>query len=258
MIHANIIRLTLVAATVLVGLGSFGAVARGQLASPAAGTPVSGGRQTEFNVAERAYLDEMNPIVTAVHDSLGRYAELSKDPQILGLDWLAKAAFEFMFWRSAYKDALAIEPPPAFAESHGLHLEALGLLAETYDDVSAAMNEGDIVGLMSIGTKITRATSLFDQATALMDNVTARGGVGPVASPAAATPVSAREADAATLRDAAGAAGYPTPTPAGEVSGQVNVMVEVNTYLGLGSLSTGRHVIHSSETAACTPANDEP
>jgi hypothetical protein len=259
MVHATLVRLTLVAAMTLVGLGTLAGVARGQVASPVAGTPVSGQEEAGFNASEQAYLDAMTPIVTAVRDSLDRYAALSQNHQFLNVEWLAKFAFELMLWRSAYDDARALEPPPALAESHGRYLEALGLLAEASDDVSAAVNEGDLVGLMAIGTKVTRATSLFDQATALMEGViAARGGVRPVASPAAGTPVSGQAASAVTQPETAGDAALATPPAGGEVAGQVNVMVEVNTYVGLGNLSTGEHVIHANETGACAPPGDEP
>ena len=260
MIHATTVRLTLVAAMALVGLGTIGGVALGQVASPVAGTPVADAEDAGFSAAEQAYLDAMTPIVTTVQDSLVRYAALAEDPQFLNLDWLARAAFEFMLWRSAYENTLALDPPPAFAESHGRYLEALGLLAETSDDVNAAVNEGDLVGLMSIGTKVMRATSLFDQATALMEGGgSVQSGVRPVASPIGATPVAGPAASAAGLPETTGnAASHPTPPVGGEVSGQVNVMVEVNTYVGLGNLSTGKHAIHSNQTGACEGAGGEP
>jgi hypothetical protein len=260
MVHAAISRVTLVAAIALAGLGTLGGVALGQVASPTAGTPVSGRPEAGFSAAERAYLDAMTPIVTTVQDSLVRYAALSQDPQVFNLDWLARAVFEFMLWRSAYEDALALEPPPAFAESHGRYLEALGLLAQISDDVNAAINDGDLIRLMQIGAKITRATGLFDEAMALMEEGGARpAGAGPAASPTAGTPISGSAAGPASLRDDAGYdAADPTPSPVGEVSGQVNVIVDVNTFVGLGRLSTGAHAIHAQQTNSCVPADDKP
>jgi uncharacterized cupredoxin-like copper-binding protein len=122
------------------------------------------------------YIDEMSLIDTTVRESLARYDELAQDPQLLNPEWLFKTAFEFALWRSGHENALALTPPPAFAESHGLYLEALGLLAEVSDDVAAAADEGDLMALMQIGPKITRATGLLDQATDLMANVIAEQG----------------------------------------------------------------------------------
>jgi hypothetical protein len=130
-----------------------------------------------LSTAERTYLEDMGAMVTTIRESLGRYEAFAEDPRFLDLDWLLKAAFEFMLWRSGYENALALEPPPAFAESHGRYLEALGLLAEISDDVAAAMDEGDLVAHMQIEAKITRAISVFDRATVLMeDAATERGG----------------------------------------------------------------------------------
>ena len=129
-----------------------------------------------LSAADRDYVNEMSVIDTTVRESLARYDELAQEPQYVNPERLFKTAFEFALWRSGYENALALEPPPAFAESHGLYLEALGLLAEVSDDVAAAADEGDLIGLMQIGPKITRATGLLDQATELMENVVAEQG----------------------------------------------------------------------------------
>lgn len=259
MILVTPVRLALMAAMALIGLGVLGGGALGQVASPVARTPVAGAEAAILSAADQAYLDAMNPIVTNVQDSLVRYAALAGDPQLDELDWLEKFAFELMRWRSAYRDAFALEPPPSFAESHGRYLEALGLLAETSDTANAAVNDGDLAGLLQAGARIMLATRLLDQATVLMEGVTGEpGGVRPVASPAGATPVAGLAASAAGLAETAWDAASSTPAAGGEGPGQVNVMVEVNTYVGLGDLSTGEHTFQFTKVGECAGAGDEP
>jgi Cu/Zn superoxide dismutase len=80
-----------------------------------------------------------------------------------------------------------------------------------------------------------------------------------VVSPVAGTPVSGQEGVNAILRDAAGnAIGYATLTKAVEDKGMVNIFVEVNTFVGLGTLTTGEHGIQVDETGACEAEGDAP
>ena len=110
MIHATPVRLILVAAMALVGLGVLSGGALGQAASPVAGTPLGGAEAAGLSAADMAYLEAMTPIVTTVQDSLVRYVSLTSDPQPEKLDWLEKFAFELMRWRSAYQDARPSSP----------------------------------------------------------------------------------------------------------------------------------------------------
>lgn len=79
------------------------------------------------------------------------------------------------------------------------------------------------------------------------------------ASPVAGTPVSERRVldtvlDGSTASDVVDTALTGSTTEAGPV----NVFVEVNTFVGLGTLSTGEHGIHVQEPAACETGEDEP
>lgn len=69
--------------------------------------------------------------------------------------------------------------------------------------------------------------------------------LGQGASPAG-TPVAEPEAVGAILGEAI------------DDSGPVNVLVEVNTFVGFGSLSTGEHRNQVDETGACEAEGDAP
>lgn len=80
---------------------------------------------------------------------------------------------------------------------------------------------------------------------------------GHAATPAVGTPASG------ITRVALGVAATPvagTPVPAQEAPGQVNVnvFVEVNTSLGLGTVSTGEQGIHIQRIDSCEARGDEP
>ena len=244
-------RLTLVAVMALVAIGLLGGVARGQVASPVAEPPAIESETASLSAADLAYLAAITPIITTVQDSLVRYTALAEDPRFENQDWLEQFAFVLMGWRSAYQEARALEPPPLFAVTHSRYLDALGLLAATSDEVNAAVTHGDLAGLMRAGTRMMQATRLLDQSTLLLNRVTGEQGGTRLANVlAAATP-------AAVVATPAGGVASATP-PTGEVSGQVNVFVEVNTYVGLGDLSSGGNTLNFTRTGACQEAGDEP
>lgn len=83
--------------------------------------------------------------------------------------------------------------------------------------------------------------------------------LGQAATPVAGTPVPGLAGVNAIVRDAAGnAIGSATLTEAVEDKGMVNIVVEVNTFVGLGTLTTGEHGIQVHETGACETEGDEP
>jgi Cu/Zn superoxide dismutase len=80
-----------------------------------------------------------------------------------------------------------------------------------------------------------------------------------LASPVAGTPGPGLPGVPAIVRDAAGnAIGYATLTEDIEGKGMVNVYVEVNTFVGLGTFTTGEHGIEVHESGACESEDVEP
>lgn len=72
------------------------------------------------------------------------------------------------------------------------------------------------------------------------------------ASPVAATPASARRLLDAALSDSTTSDIVDTAlTESTAGTDRVNIFVEVNTFVGFGTLSTGEHGIHVQEPAAC-------
>jgi hypothetical protein len=132
--------------------------------------------QVGFNAEERAYLDEMGPILTTVGESLTRFGELSQDPQLLDEDWVFEVALQFVVWRSSYQEVLALQPPPAFADIHSLYVEALRLIDEASYDISVGLDTGDDTRLNQALPKMEQANDLIDLASVLLDELVAQRG----------------------------------------------------------------------------------
>jgi hypothetical protein len=129
--------------------------------------------QVGFTAEERAYVAEMEPILTTVGESLIRFGELSQDPRLFDEDWVFEAALQFVIWRSSYQEMLALQPPPAFADIHSLYVEALRLIVEASEDISVGMDTGDLARMNQALAKTEQATVLIDQAGVLGDQLVA-------------------------------------------------------------------------------------
>jgi Cu/Zn superoxide dismutase len=80
-----------------------------------------------------------------------------------------------------------------------------------------------------------------------------------LASPVAATPISAqRVLDTIFSGSPASDVVDTALTESTTGAGRVNVFVEVNTFVGLGTLSTGEHGIHVSEADSCETGENGP
>jgi hypothetical protein len=133
--------------------------------------------QLGFNTEERAYLGEMEPILTTVGESLTRFGELSQNPQFFDEDWVVDVALQFVIWRTSYQDVLALQPPPAFADIHSLYVEALRLIDEASYDISVGLDTGDDARLNQALPKMEQANDLIDLASVLLEELVAeRGG----------------------------------------------------------------------------------
>src|SRR5215213_333780 len=89
----------------------------------------------ESNAEERGPLDEIHGVMQPVGDGLMRVGDLVHVPQLVDASLVADVAHQLVLWQSSLADAVALHPPPAFADIHNLYEGCLNLIVGATDDI---------------------------------------------------------------------------------------------------------------------------
>ena len=134
-------------------------------------------QQTGFTAEESTYADTVTAQVADMKESLDRANALFLAPRIGQDDWTLAVVVELVYWKQAYKDAQALNPPPAFAEIHDLYLNSLSLFSSAADDIIYGIDHADADRFTQAGSKVTEASVKMGEASRLVDElVKERGG----------------------------------------------------------------------------------
>lgn len=127
--------------------------------------PTTAAPQVGFTSEEAAYADEVVRISGAMVDSFTEFTALMENPRIGQDDWTISVAAQLVAWDSFYQEALALEVPPVFADTHALFLEALRLYSEAGGDIALGIDSLDPALLELALGKVNQANELMVLAT---------------------------------------------------------------------------------------------
>ena len=74
--------------------------------------------QAGVNAEERPDRDEIHGIMQPVGDGLMRVGDLVPVPQLVDERWISDVGLQVVRWQASLADAVALQPPPAFADIH--------------------------------------------------------------------------------------------------------------------------------------------
>jgi hypothetical protein len=120
---------------------------------------------------EAAYADDMIRISQSIVESFSSFAALIENPQLGVNDWSNDIKAQVAIWDSNYDEALGLNPPPVFAETHALLIEALRLYSEAGDDFVAALDTRDSELAYQAVSTVAEADELFRQVMEVVDRV---------------------------------------------------------------------------------------
>ena len=128
-------------------------------------------QQTGFTAEELAYANDVVEITESMVESFDDIAALMENPRIGQDDWSIDVVTQFFIWDSNYEAALALTPPPVFAETHALFVEALRLYTEAGDDAVLGIDTLDPTMINQASTKMSQASELMILASAEVDRI---------------------------------------------------------------------------------------
>jgi len=140
------------------------------VAAPDAPAPVVE-QQTGFTAEESAYADDVVEITHSMVESFQDFSALMETPRFGQDYWTIGVVTQFFIWDENYQDALALTPPPVFAETHALFVEALRLYSEAGDDFTLGIDTLDMTVINEGGSKVTQANELMNLASAEVDRI---------------------------------------------------------------------------------------
>jgi hypothetical protein len=120
---------------------------------------------------EETYATDIVRITQSMMESFGAFATLIESPRVGQENWTIELTAQFAIWDSNYGEALALSPPPVFAESHALLVEALRLYSEANDDFATALDTRDRAMMNQAVSEIAQADEMFGLAVAEADRI---------------------------------------------------------------------------------------
>ena len=128
-------------------------------------------QQTGLTAEELAYSGDVVRITESMSESFDDLVALTENPRFGQDDWTIQVVTQFVIWDSNYEEAMALNPPPVFAETHALFVGALSLYSEAGDDFVLGLDTLDS-GVINQGVaKMTQANELINQAAAEVDRI---------------------------------------------------------------------------------------
>ena len=107
-----------------------------------------------------------------IAESFEDVSELVGAPRIGQDDWTIALVAQLYIWKSSYQEALALDPPEAFAVVHDPFLEAMSLYDGSADDIVYALDNFDADRLATALDKMNRANLLILEANRLINDLT--------------------------------------------------------------------------------------
>jgi hypothetical protein len=118
-----------------------------------------------------AYADDLMRITESTRESFRAFATLLRDPRFGQDDWTSEVEAQLAIWDANYEEALALNPPPVFAETHALLLEALRIYGEAGDDVALGLDTLEPAMITQAGSKVAEANESFIQVMEEVDRI---------------------------------------------------------------------------------------
>jgi hypothetical protein len=134
------------------------------VAEPEGAAPVAA-QQTGLTAEELAYSNDVVRIIESETESFDDLVALTDNPRIGQDDWTMQVVTQFFIWDQNYEEALALAPPPVFAEMHALFVEALRLYSEAGDDFVLGLDTLDSAVINQGVAKMSQANELINQAS---------------------------------------------------------------------------------------------
>lgn len=128
---------------------------------------------TDFVAADLEYLEAVSDNLTKMAASVGRNGNLFINHRLDDPQWYAEVAAELATQDELYRQFNLLVPPPAFAEIHQLIYEAYTLTVLAGDDIELGLSTFDASYFESATVKITQAGTLMEEATVLINEMTA-------------------------------------------------------------------------------------
>ena len=126
---------------------------------------------------ERAYALAVAGQAETISESMSLFTDLMQAPRIGEDDWTIQLAGVLVTWRFTYEEALALTPPPAFAEVHAVYLDALGYLVAAADDIEVGIDTFDVARLSQAAVNLDLATQLLAEVERLVREISAERGL---------------------------------------------------------------------------------
>lgn len=122
------------------------------------------------------YADDLVRITESTRESFRAFASLMGDPHFGQDDWTGEVKAQIAIWDSNYEEAQALNPPPVFAKTHALLLEALRIYGEAGDDVALGLDTLDPAMITQAAAKVAEANESFVQVIEEADRIRQRRG----------------------------------------------------------------------------------
>jgi hypothetical protein len=126
--------------------------------------------------AEDAYASDLMRITQSMIESFSAFADLTENARFGEDDWMSAVGAQIDNWDSHYDEALALNPPPVFAETHALLVEALRLYGEAGDDFFTAFDTRDRALVSQAVSTVAEADELFRLVMAEVERIRAERG----------------------------------------------------------------------------------
>jgi hypothetical protein len=127
--------------------------------------------QVGFSLEELAYANDVGEISESLSESANEFVMLMENPRIGQDDWTIQVATVFAIWDVNYQEALALTPPPVFAETHALFVEALRLYSEAGHDGALGIETLDPAMINQGAAKMDQANELMILAEQEVDRI---------------------------------------------------------------------------------------
>ena len=107
------------------------------------------------------YAGDLVRITESTIKSFRTFATLLGDPHFGQDNWTSEVKAQLDIWDSNYQEALTLDPPPVFAQTHALLLEALRIYSDAGNDAALGLDTLDPAMINQAATKVAQANESF-------------------------------------------------------------------------------------------------
>jgi hypothetical protein len=118
-----------------------------------------------------AYANDLVRITDSTRESFRAFVMLMGDTRFGQDDWTNEVKAQLDIWDSNYEEALTLNPPPVFAETHALLLEALRIYGDAGDDAALGLDTLDPAMINQAASKVAKANESFIQVVEEVDRI---------------------------------------------------------------------------------------